>query len=144
MPSIAQTIEWKIDAATAGLTLADSSSGDLVSVREIGATREVQASRPIRSAAATFRNRRNQSGRRVFTVKYPPAASVEAARNAMEALEDSIRAFDSVTSIVEWVFGSKIHTFSSAALRNYSAVLMGLTVIATFEFVYGEKETDDV
>lgn len=141
---LTQTIDWKPDALTAGLRLADSAQGDFVRLEELGAARNVQIARPLKSAAAKPRNRRNQLGRRVFVVTYPAAASVEDARNAAEALEDSIRDFTAVASIIEWVYGAKLHTFSDASLESVSIELLGLTMRARFSFVYGEKETTDV
>lgn len=139
MPALVQSIQWKPDAVTAGLTLGDSAAGDLINVEEISGQRSVQIAAALRAPAASPRNRRQQLGRRVFTVTNPPAASPEAARNAAEELEDDLRAFAAVSSILEWVLGDTLHTLESAALESFAVTVQGVTVRTRFAFSYGEK-----
>src|SRR5687768_13159624 len=112
---MAETIAWQKADGSDGLTLVGAS--DCLNGLRVNGQPVVQVRTALRRPAAKPINRGNLANRVSFSVKYAPAASHEAARQAAATLKAALQAKLATHALLEGVFGAFTWQLSDAALE---------------------------
>ncbi len=125
------------DDASDSSSLTVASTGDNISDFRFADEQLVQTVQALRAASADHLNRLNFSGRVTLQIKYAPAATALAAKQAAVALIIAVRAKLATATVLDVTFNGIVFRLSKLALPTWDIVASGSTAVATFNFLCG-------